>query len=564
MKNTIVLGKSGRENITIDLDVLIRTRLLLQANSGGGKSWAMRRIIEQCFGKVPIWIYDPEGEFPSLRQKFGFVLVGRGGETPTDLRSAELVVHKLLQLGASVVFDLYDLKPATRHQYMKLSLTALMNAPKSMWGPRMIFVDEAHKFCPESKAGRSEASEAMVDLATAGRKRGFCAVWATQRLAKLNKDASAELSNRLVGPTFEDLDLERAADLLSVTRSDRRKFFEDMKMLEPGNFWGFGRAIAKKRTLIRVGAVKTAHPQVAGGKFTVESPPAPNKIKKLLPKLADLPKEAEEKARTSAEFQKEIRSLKAQLRVIPAAAKAVIKTKTVEVSVVKPRDLRNFESAVKTLHTAGKRAQDVAAILELALQKAGRRPVAPPPAPRPTPRPPLRVPAPEVTHVPCSKDDGDLGKMERAVLGVLAQYPDGCAIGKLALLAGYRVSGGFRNSLSTLRSCGYINGPNTGTMTILSAGEAAIAGRFEPLPAGRDLVDYWLNHRSLGKNERAVLETLLLNPDGFEIEELASRAGYAVSGGFRNSLSTLRTAGLLVGKNTETMRACEELLEAGS
>ena len=38
------------DKVGIDLNELIVSRMLIQANSGGGKSWAIRRIIEQAFG----------------------------------------------------------------------------------------------------------------------------------------------------------------------------------------------------------------------------------------------------------------------------------------------------------------------------------------------------------------------------------------------------------------------------------------------------------------------------------------------------------------------------------
>ena len=55
---------------------------------------------------------------------------------------------------------------------------------------------------------------------------------------------------------------------------------------------------------------------------------------------------------------------------------------------------------------------------------------------------------------------------------------------------------------------------------------------------------------------------LIEHPAGLSAQELAEAAGYAWSGTFSNALSTLRTAGVLVGKNSETMTACTELLEA--
>jgi DNA helicase HerA-like ATPase len=36
--------------VHIDLDRLVEGRLMLQANSGAGKSWALRRLIEQTAG----------------------------------------------------------------------------------------------------------------------------------------------------------------------------------------------------------------------------------------------------------------------------------------------------------------------------------------------------------------------------------------------------------------------------------------------------------------------------------------------------------------------------------
>lgn len=81
------------EKINIDLDVLLRTRMLIQANSGGGKSWCIRRIAEQAAGKVQSIIIDPEGEFATLREKHNFVLVGNGGETPAKNEGMRRVVQ---------------------------------------------------------------------------------------------------------------------------------------------------------------------------------------------------------------------------------------------------------------------------------------------------------------------------------------------------------------------------------------------------------------------------------------------------------------------------------------
>jgi uncharacterized protein len=125
----IVIGTANGHNVGFDIEELLVSRLLVQANSGGGKSFLLRRLLEQGFGKVQEIVIDPAGEFATLREKFGFVLVGEHGETPADVRSAGLVAEKLLELRASAVCDLYSLKPHERHVWVRLFLAAVMNAP---------------------------------------------------------------------------------------------------------------------------------------------------------------------------------------------------------------------------------------------------------------------------------------------------------------------------------------------------------------------------------------------------------------------------------------------------
>lgn len=340
----ITIGHAGRKVFSVDVKALRRTRLLVQANSGGGKSWLLRRMAEQLFGKVPVWIIDPEGEFKSLREKLDFVLVGKGGETPADPRSAELVANKLRELRSSVVFDLYDLKPPTRHHYVRVLLEAMMNAPKQLWTPVILKVDEAHMFAPEKGQGESEAFAAMQDVATRGRKRGICMAAYVQRLARLSKTVSAELLNRLVGMTFEDVDVDRAEGVLSVSKADREKFRVEIKHLHAGQFYGLGPAIAKDRTLIEVGDVLTTHPDADDDtQLSIEPPPPTDKIKALLPKLQDLPKEAEAKAKTEGELRSEIRSLKAQLAARPAQAAPSVQLPKLEVKQLEVKILKAGE-----------------------------------------------------------------------------------------------------------------------------------------------------------------------------------------------------------------------------
>jgi uncharacterized protein len=180
MSQTINLSS----DTVIDLPRLIDSSLLVQANSGGGKSWLLRRLLEQSHGKVQQIVIDLEGEFSTLREKYDYVLAGRGGDTAVNPRSAGLLARKLIELNVSAIIDLYELHHHERKHFVKLFLESMINAPKELWHPVMVVIDEAHVFAPEK--GQSEAMDAVIDLATRGRKRGYCAVLATQRLSKLH------------------------------------------------------------------------------------------------------------------------------------------------------------------------------------------------------------------------------------------------------------------------------------------------------------------------------------------------------------------------------------------
>lgn len=544
------IGRTEGRPVYMDLDVLLRTRLLVQANSGGGKSWLLRRLAEQLFGKVPVWIIDPEGEFATLRERFPFVLVGKGGETPADPRSAQLVAHKLLEHGASAVFDIYELKPQVRQHFVRVLLEALVDAPKALWRHLVVIADEAHSFAPEK--GESEAFGAMVDLATRGRKRGFCAVYATQRLAKLSKDATGELLNRLVGPTFEDVDLERAADLLSITKGEKAQFFHDMRVLEPGHFHAVGRAFGAERLQLTVGTVQTTHPELGSSKYAAAPPPAPEKLKPLLPKLQDLPKEAEEKAKTEAQLRAEIRSLKAQLSAKPASTPppAPAKPTRIEVPILKPADVTRLERAAQKAQQAAKDTIAAAAAVTSALRREAQT----------TTAAPLKIlvaenrislgkPVRKVLPEPAPEPSGDLLPAQQRILEALAEF---AALGRHEvprtwIAARAKVShrsGGYRNNLGALRSRGMLEYTGSGGLRLTAEGASAIPAPARPMTTPEMFESCMrLVSPAQGKILKALFEAY---PMTVTREDLAAAANVSsTSGGFRNNLGALRSAGMI-------------------
>ena len=250
----IDLGRAGERPAVMDLTELLATRLLVQGNSGSGKSHLLRRLLEQSAGLVQQAIIDPEGDFVTLAERYGHVVVEADGNESELLRIAARVrEHRV-----SVVLSLEGLDAEDQMRAAAAFLGGLFDADRSLWYPMLVVVDEAQLFAPAAAGEVSDEARrlslgAMTNLMCRGRKRGLAGIIATQRLAKLAKNVAAEASNFLMGRTFLDIDMARAADLLGL---DRRQA-ETFRDLARGHFVGLGPAISKRPLPIAVGATET-------------------------------------------------------------------------------------------------------------------------------------------------------------------------------------------------------------------------------------------------------------------------------------------------------------------
>jgi hypothetical protein len=538
VSRSILLGTHTSERL--DLDIILRSNLLVQAASGGGKSWAIRRIVEQSFKHVPIIIIDPEGEFGTLREKFDFVLAGPGGDTPVDVRSAALLARRVLELRTSIICDTFELPKRLKPIWAKAFIDALIDAPKNLWTDFLIVIDEAHELCPESGRGAKTecvATDSVVDLCAKGRKRGYGTILATQRLGKLRKDAAAECKNLLIGQTFIDIDRDRAADSLGILRGQRDTFFHDVKILEPGTFFGLGRGISHEPKRLFVGDVTTTHPE-PGSKRATKLPPPTTKILHLLPQLKDLPAEAEKKNQTEAELRQTIRKLEADLKTRPTSERTV----QIKIPMV-PRELRDTLASIKR-HVA--RIEDQARVafvnVELAITQATPEQVAASVPKQKTVQAILVPRAPLIPREP-REPNGDLGAGPRRMLQALAAtHSRGLTRRQVATMAKIKpTTGTFRNYLSELRVGGYIS--EEGDLMIITDSGRAIVGDVA-VPQTRDeLLNQW--RPRLGGTPFKMLEHVLANDHVSNIS-LAEAVGINfTTGSFRNYISILVTNGLV-------------------
>jgi hypothetical protein len=553
------------DTVHTDLRKLIVSRLLIQANSGGGKSWALRRLLEQTHGHVQQIVIDPEDEFYTLREKFDYILARHeDGDCVPEVRSAELLATRLLELGVSAIISLYELHPRDRREFVRRFLESLVNAPRKLWHRTLVVVDEAHDFCPEQgKQKKGDAvADAVIGLMSKGRKRGFCGVLATQRLSKLNKDAAAETKNKLIGNAVLDVDRKRAAEELGFSSKAETL---SLRNLEAGEFYGFGPAISRDVVKFRFGGVETTHPEAGSSPAPVAAPKS--KVQSVLAKLADLPQEAEQERVTIADLQKKNRELQQQLRNADAAAQAnnvlstkAVKTETKTVYALKDSQIerinkleRQFEEQFSRLTKAlddcfgrfttnlnalfARRAEIAKPINEAvakvstgagsaprgngesakqgtAIGHAQLRPTIPPAAPVQRPRSDV-----------ANSGEANLGSGPRKVAIAIAQRANGATREQLTTITGFRKS--TRNRYLQYLTAAAMAVEQSGRFVMTQEGLDWLGSDYEPLPTGPALAEHWL--RTLPEGQSKILRVVLDNLDGVSRDAITDATGFKKS-----------------------------------
>lgn len=594
--------KIFKSDKVIDVERLVDTRGLICSNSGGGKSYTARKILEETSGKVMSIVFDVDGELKTLREKFDFLLIGNteeGADVEINMRAAELLPKKIMELGVSTIIDISNFSWKDRILYVKKFLRALLNLPRNLWKAVIVFLDESHKFCGQQE--KQESTFEVIDLMSLGRKRGICGLLATQRIAKLHKDAVAECNNVFVGRIWMDIDQKRAGDILGFTN---KKDILDLRNLNDGEFWVFGPAIGRDVEKQQVAESKTTHPK-RGMDLSQNISKPTEKIKSILSKISDLPQQAVKELKDTADYKNEIARLTIELKKRPVETQVREVFKTDEKLIERARQQgfneanSKFKQDLLLLNSDKKKLQarldSIAKIIGQPInysfveksiirqdkvileynnhtggesgfdshQSESSAEGGTPSLPKGSSSSTLMKDK-GFTHFSSVDNVGNgsleikFGICERKIYSLLFANPErGFTKVQISLLTGYSVnSGSFGNALAKLNSFGLIK--RDGNMIFIKDLNNEIATE-QGMVFNKDNL---LNN--LGKCSREIMEVLLEEPDReFSKEEISelTQSGYSVtSGSFGNSLAQLNSLQLLIRKNSK-IKLNPEVLE---
>ncbi len=554
-----IIGTSGSKSVKVDAMIMADTRVLINASSGLGKSWLMRLIAENVASSIQTILIDPEGEYPTLREKFDLLIVSENGDLRADIRSAGLLARKLAETGVSAVIDIYDLPGkedpwVKRRMFVAEFLNELMNLPKKLYHPMLVMVDEAHQFAQEKPSGdyiiwNSQkvypavlSRSAIRSMMSAGRKRGIGGILATQRISKIDKDSIADARNVFIGGTTLDIDQQRAGDILGMSRAESVA----LRDLDPGTFFSFGPAIDGRGVVqFKSGKVQTTHPK-AGQRSSIVVPAASTQISGIVEQFGDLPAIAEEEVKNAEVLKRENADLKRQMQLQARPTQVQTKTETrierVEVPVLPSEQYDAIMKSLADLRTYAKDIKFIADTIEAyplgldvmmdqlkqAIQKWSQPKfnigVKPGHGKDYTARVVIKASQGSETKDIVHFDNGALPEGEKKILARVAEYPGGVTAKQLTVLTGYKRS--TRNTyLQRLSQKGAIK-KHGDRIFITDIGRQLVS--YMPLPSGADLHAYWL--QELPQGERAIFEIVLAAyPEDVDREGIDAQTGYSRS-----------------------------------
>lgn len=557
-----VAGLRISPDLTLPLDAATGTFGVI-ATKGAGKSNAAVVIAERMYDAGIPWVaVDPKGDWHGLRSSADgkgpglpvVVFGGRHGDVDLEPTAGVLLADLVLRHRLTCVLDVSQFTKADTTRFLlAFGRHLFRHADDDGAEPLHLFLEEAHEYLPQVvKGDHAELVNVWQRIVKQGRFKGLGCTLISQRSSVLNKDVLELIDTLIVLRTIGPRSRQSIKDWVHDQDVDAG-LLASLPGLADGEAWVWSPGALRIMQRIQFDRRRT---------FDSGATPKVGEKRRLPATVADVDLAAIKEAmaetieRAKADDPKALRARIVELERALADARSRPDPDPVEipVSVLDDADRALLAQLSQTLQGAQSVLSDVGAILSDKLTelpagaKEGSRPqrltspAQPDRAGTPTPE---GNPRPRQERVPVSAGppDPDLAKSERALLTALVHRGPTLERRSLGAISGYSwKSGGFRNTLSSLRTKGYLDGSDP--VSITDRGRGAL-GHVDQAPTGTELLAFW--SARIGKAEKAIAQVLFdAYPHSRTRDEVADACGYSVmSGGFRNALSRLRTLGLI-------------------
>ncbi len=566
------------DTLSLPLDAATQTFAFI-ARKGAGKTYAAGKLAELLMDAgVQCCVLDTVGNWYGLRisadgkgQGFDIpVLGGLRGDIPLEPTGGELVADLVVETGRSVILDLSQFSQSDRKRFATAFGVRLWQRKKAEHSPSPLhlFIEESQLIIPQMVRGDDARMVGIFEeIIRLGRNYGIGVSMISQRPQSVNKEVLTQ-TECLIALQLNGAPERKAVKEWIVHQGLDVNLVEQLPSLPVGTAFVWSPQwlrilekvdIAKKRTFDA-----SATPKV--GESRTQREPAPLDLAAFKVKMAATIERAKEN--DPAELKRMVGELKRKLH--QAEQKQPTATKPVEVPVLtkeEREELKNLDKELAVVTDAQNKILGILSdsrtvIAQLTARIGERTKFQPKPAvkTRPAER---RFAYVDPVMEPISvnslrrKGNGQIGGGLKRMMIALAQRP-GLTKKQLGVRAGLSSSSGtFGTYLARMRSEGWMRG--TDQLELTDAGLQSL-GAYEPLPAGEDLLRYWLGQ--FGNSGAAKMLEALASayPGAMTKEEVGRAAGIShTSGTFGTYLARLRTLELIEGRGELT--ASRELFE---
>lgn len=579
-------------DFSLPLDIETKTTAILGIR-GSGKTTTATVIAEELLGSgQQVVVIDPTDGWWGIRSSrdgtapaFGVaVFGGRHGDLPLNAEDGAMIADLVVDERLSAILSLRHLESQEAMRRVVTDFAKRLYHRKGETGkdtPVLIAIDEAHLFVPQ-RVGAAEAPMvgAMQRLVRQGRSSGIGVCLIDQRPASVNKDVLTQIELLICHRTTSPQDRNALEAWIEENDSEDlgATFMKRLGTLKPGQawFWSPGWLGIFQEVAVRMRSTfdSSATPKL-GDQRVAPQQLAPIDIERIRERFKEQVEEAE--ANDPRALRKRIAELEAERENNSGELTDDL--------------IEKFGSLVSAERHLREMIIDIARTMKMLVEADGpvaRGSVELPPLPslskladivsggavvgpdsdmstigdsvaRGASHASTVYPAPGTVYtVVTANAAGGGGSGVRRMLIALAQNQRGLTNRQLGLRAGLSSkSGTFSTYISKLRKDALIT--DVGDKRVITKAGLALVGKYEKLPTGDALFNYWMN--SIGPNSGAarILGALHAAKRPMTNEEIGRKANIShASGTFSTYMSRLRGLELVTGSRGAT-QISEEL-----
>lgn len=556
-------------DLSLPIDAATQTFAFI-GRKGSGKTYAAGKLFELLFGAgVQTVVLDTVGNWYGLRlsadgKKPGLdvpIFGGLRGDLALNPQAGELVADTLAETGRSGVIDVSQFVDAERKRFATAFGERMWQRKKAETHPSPVhlMIEECQLLIPQFVRGDDARMVGVYErIVRLGRNYGVGCSMITQRPQSVNKEALTQ-TEMLVAFQVNGVPERKALREWVTHQGLDVNLVDELPGLPVGTAYAWSPqwlGILKK---IKIGPKETfdasSTPRV--GEHRERRSPAPLDLKDLGERMSALVEET--KANDPRELKRKVAELEGKLAAA-AKVKPTVETKTVQKPVITDAQIAKIEKlterAASVMANLGKALTWVSEAVRPARVPTTIAAAKPAPVYARATRPSTPRPAP--IRPAGASADNQVGGGLRRMLIALAQRP-GLTNRQIGLRAGLSSqSGTFSTYLGRARANGWIT--DDGERRYITEAGLAVLGKYEPLPSGQALLEYWTGQ--LGGGAARMLRALAqVYPHGLSNEQLGDLAQIShQSGTFSTYLGRLRGLELVTGGRGD-LRASEELFD---